>query len=50
MTTLVRFLIVALLLVLGMTAQAQVIFTETFDFSNDGGLVYCALLKTWSPY
>ena len=50
MTTLVRFLIVALLLVLGMTAHAQVIFTETFDFANDGGLVDCSLLKTWSPY
>ena len=50
MSTLGRILLVTLFLVLGMSAQAQVIFTEAFDFAKDGGLVDCTLLTGTSPY
>jgi hypothetical protein len=50
MSTVGRIVLVALFLVLGMSAQAQIIFTETFDFAKDGGLVDCTLLTGTSPY
>jgi hypothetical protein len=50
MSTKARIFLVALFLGFGMSAQAQIIFTETFDFSKDGGLVDCALLSASSPY
>jgi len=32
------------------TAQSQIIFSETFDYSKMGGLVDCSLLTLTSPY
>jgi hypothetical protein len=50
MNTLGKFGLVVLFLMLGMSAQAQMIFTETFDFATDGALVDCTLLSATSPY
>jgi hypothetical protein len=50
MSTMGRIFLVALFLALGVSAQAQIIFSEPFDFPKDGGLVDCALLTMTSPY
>ncbi|MBK7257764.1 MAG: T9SS type A sorting domain-containing protein [Ignavibacteriae bacterium] len=49
MRTFGSVLLVVLFLVAG-TAQSQIIFSETFDYSKMGGLVDCSLMNLTSPY
>lgn len=44
------FVALALLLLVAGPARSQFIFSETFDFANDGGLVDCSLMSLTSPY